>query len=240
MKSLIFQIWVVVLFSGCASLVKTSATYQEALKEMKIIAVMPPDVEVYKLTAGGMRELIDEWTQDSKDYIKEALQKHIGNRFGFEVKFVEEDWLKINHKSLWNNNRSLYSAVAQCALYHAYSGPAAFPAKLKNFDYTLGAEIQPLSQVLGADALLFVYGYDHEATAGRVALIVWRVLLGAASGSMVIPINPSAMFMGLVNGKTGNLEWFKATPAQVEYSFRSQKHMDILIEWITRDLVRKE
>ena len=195
---------------------------------------MPPDVEVYKITAGGVTELMDEWNDKAKGFIQDALKQHLAKRFGFEIKFIDEEWLKREHKELWNSNRALYNAVATSALSHAYAmSPNAFPDKVKNFDYTLGEKLQNLAQVCEADALLFIYGFDYEATAGRNLLLVWNILLGAS----VIPINPSAMMMGLVDGRTGDVTWFKTTPFDSEYSFRSNKDITTIIEWLTRDLM---
>lgn len=220
---------------GCSSLVKTSPTYEASIKQFKTVAVMPADIEVYKLSAGGMRELIDEWSNDSKKYFAAGLQKHLGSRFGLQIKYLDEDTLKKNNPDLWKGNKGLYYAVSHSILMHAYPGAGAFPAKIKKFDYTFGPEIQPLSQAVGADALLFVYGIDHEATMG------WIFMSALEQGLFgVYYIVPCGMTMALVNGTTGDVEWYKTTPMGMEYSFKSQKHMDILAEWMTRDFIKTE
>ena len=223
----------IVAVSGCASLVKTSPTYETSIKQFKTIAVMPADIQVYKLSAGGTRELIDEWSNTSKKYFAEGLQKHLGGRFGLQIKYPDEDTLKKDIPVLWKENKGLYYAVSNSILMHAYPGPSVFPAKIKKFDYTFGPEIQPLSQALGADALLFIYGIDHEATMG------WIFMSALEQGLFgVYYIVPCGMTMALVNGTTGDVEWYKTTPMGMEYSFKSQKHMDILAEWMTRDFIK--
>ena len=228
-------IFIIVCLCGCASLVKTSPTYHANIKHFKTIAVMPPDIEVYKLTAGGVRELMDEWSQVSQKYFQEGLQKHLASRFGVEIKFIKKDWLEENYPKIWRTNKALYYAVSNSALLHAYPGDSTFPAKAKKFDYTFGPEIQPLSQAVGADAILFIYGIDHEATAGWVLMsVLEQALLG------VYTIVPSAMTLALVNGQTGDVEWYKISPPMVEYSFKSQKHMETLAEWMTRDFIMEK
>ncbi|OGX23958.1 MAG: hypothetical protein A3D10_01695 [Omnitrophica WOR_2 bacterium RIFCSPHIGHO2_02_FULL_48_11] len=226
--------------SGCTSTLRKAPGYDQTINRVKTIAVMPPDVEVYKLTAGNVRELMDEWSTQSKRFIKKSLETHLAERFGFNIKFVEEDWLKTNHKELWNTHRALYNAVAISALLHSYPGENIFQTKVKNFDYTLGPDVAELASVCGADAFLFIYGFDHEATAGRVALWWWNLVVGAATGVTILPTNPSALMLGLVDGKTGDVIWFKTSQPQTEYSFRTEKHMDKLIEWLTRDLINKK
>lgn len=201
---------------------------------------MPADIKVYKLTAGGVRELIDEWSETSKKLTQDALQKHLSSRYGFKVKFISEDWLKGSYKECWESNQALYEAISTCALLHAYPGPNCFSSKLNYFDYTLGEEVAELTKICGADAILFVYGVDHEATVGRNILMIWNMFVGAATGVTVIPLNPSIMTIGLVDGASGDVEWFKITPADTEYSFVNKGNIDTLIEWLTRDLISEK
>ena len=228
------------LLSGCASYIKKSLDFNERIAQVKTIAVLPPDIEVYSLTAGGVKELIDEWTDASKALVRDALKKHFGERLGFQIKFIEEPWLKAEHKEPWEANRALYDAVSLATLIHAYPGVNAFPDKLVNYDYTLGKDVKALADACGADALLFVRGVDHEATAGRTALLVWNILMSAATGVTIIPTNPSFMSIALVDAQTGDVEWFITGPPENEYSFRSKEHIDGLIEWLTRDFLKKK
>ena len=226
--------------AGCAVTYKTAPTYTANIKEIRTIAVMPPEIEVYQLTAGGVREMMDEWSQKAEGYTRQALSEYFSSRPRFDIKFVEEDWLESNQADLWRSQKALLMTVAQNILVHAYEGPNFFPTKAKNFDYTFGEEIQDLSTPVAADALLFVYGYDHESTVGRKLLSVWNFMLGAAAGVTILPNTPSGMLMALVNGKTGAVEWFNTSPPAGEYSFVSQRHIDGLIKWLMRDFIPKK
>ena len=236
----IFFLFIVLFFSGCATTLKKSPYFDQVIPNVKTIAVMPPDIEVYKLTAGGVRELIDEWSDTAKQLTQNALQDYFSQRYGFKVKFILEDWLKNNYKELWKTNQSLYNAVVAAALTHAYYGPNVFRDKLTNFDYTLGSEIQELAKACDADALLFINGVDHEATAGRIALLVWDIIVGAATGTTIIPLNPSFMSVGLIDAKSGDVEYLKVNNSDTEYSFINKKQIDILVEWLTRDFSIKK
>lgn len=235
-----FIFFILISTSGCVSLVKKSPTFDAHIGRTKIIAVMPADIEVYQLTAGGVRELMDEWSDTAKKLTQEALEKHLAARYGFDIKFIDEQWLKEHQKELWDVNSGLYGAIAASALAHAYPGANTFPDKLKNFDYTLGQDVRALANACQADALLFIHGLDYEATAGRTALFWWNVVMGAATGVAVLPMNPTFMTMGLVDGTTGGVEWFIANPPESEYSFRNPSHMNDLIEWMTRDFLTKK
>ncbi len=222
------------VFAGCATTLKTSPTYPQVMGRTKTIAVMPPDIHVYQLTAGGVREEMDEWNQQAKEFIQEKLKMHLAERFGIQIKFIEEDWLKTHHRDLWQAHRGLFNAISMSALQHAYFGPDVFATKSKNFDYTFGAELSELAAVCGADALLFLYGFDYEATMGRKIMSFW-----AAIGGVVL-LNPSAMVMGLADGATGDVVWFKTSPLGTEYSFKNKENIGTLIEWLTRNLLKEK
>ena len=83
---------------GCVSTLRTAPDFDQVLSNFKTIAVMPPDIEVYKITAGGVRELIDQWSDETKKFTIEALEEHLGQRYGYKVNFISEEWLKSNHK----------------------------------------------------------------------------------------------------------------------------------------------
>ncbi len=240
LRKFIIFLFFILTVSGCATYVKKSPAFDTAIKEIKTIAVMPPDIEVYQLSAGGVRELMDEWSDTAQALFRKSLEKNLADRFGYKVKFIDKEWLKANYKELWNENKALYQAVAISALMHAYPGELSFPDKTKSFDYTLGQELSQLAKVCQADALLFVQGVDHEATAGRTALLVWNLVMAGFTGVSIIPVTPSNMNMGLADAKTGALAWFKITAHDAEYSFRNEQHVNILVEWFTRDFLQKK
>lgn len=240
LKKFVISICFATVLSGCATSYRKSPDFSTNIQAIKTIAVLPPKVEVYKVTAGGVRELIDEWSDLAKAHMEKALKEHFARAYGFEVRFVTENEFTGEHKALWKSQMALYEAVAQSALLHAYPGPHAFPDKIKTFDYTLGPQTQEFASALSADSLLFVYGYDHEATAGRVALMFWDALLSGVTGTMIIPTNPCMLSLGLVNGRTGQVEWFNITHSENEYDFRKEKHVDKLIEWLTRDFLKEK
>ena len=219
---------------GCGTTLKTSSSYPQVIRATKIIAVMPADIHIYQLTAGGVREEMDEWNAQSKKFIEEKLKIHLAERFGFEIKFIDEGWLKANHKEAWTANRAMFDAISSAALTHAYSGANTFNTKMRNFDYTFGPDLEKLAQACGADALLFVYGFDHEATVARVLMS----FLSAVGG--VTLLNPSLMVMGLVEGKTGDVLWFKTSVPAAEYSFKNEKNVNTLVEWFTRDFLNEK
>ncbi len=182
--------------------------------------------------------MIDEWSDDAKQWIQEALKEHLGSRYSFNIKFIPEDWLKTKHKRLWKDNESLFDSVAYSALLHAYPGVHTFPSKVKNFDYTLGQEFEELARVCEADGILFIRGLDYEATMGRQILNFWNFTIGMALGVIPLSTEPSFMVMGIVDHSTGDVEWFKTSPGDMQYSFKDKEQINSLVEWLTRDFLK--
>jgi len=240
-RVLVILLAVILLFTnGCATVVRTSSALPQRIQQNKTIAILPPGIEVYKFMVGDTRELIDEWTNETKRVVIDSLQTYFKQNTNFEIKLIQEDWLKQNAPDVWRDEKTLYQAVASSAYLHAFNFAEPFPTKRQVFDYTVGSEINQLARTCGADYLLFVYGFDHEATTGRKALLYWNVLIGAVTGVVEVPLNPSLLMVGLVDGKTGDVDYLKVTPPEKEYSFRNQKAMEKLAQWMIEDLLEKK
>lgn len=236
MKKIIASLTILFLVSGCATTVKKSPFFDARVDTIKTIAVMPSDVKVYQLTAGGVREEIDEWSDKAKELTRGALEKYLGDKAGYHIKFIDKEWLKSNYKELWDINRALYEAVSISAIMHAYTmTDNSFPAKVKDFDYTLGSELKELAVTCDADALLFVYGFNHEATAGRTALFWFSMIIGGP-----VPINPSLMTIGLVDAGSGDIDWFNIHSVEMGDSFRHKEHIDRIMAGMLQDFLKKD
>lgn len=234
--SLLFLSCAIIFLSGCASSnFRASPNYPTIVKDIKTVAVMPPDVKMFEISAGGMTQQMDEWSEDAKKHITEALKKNLAERYELKVKFVDEKWLKENFKDAWRDNRALYNAVSDSVYSHGFPGIGAFPHKKEVFDYTLGPDIQKLSSSLDADALLFVWGIDYETTGGRAAVEFFQAAIIG-----VYYYHPSVLTMGLVNAKSGDLDWIAITPGGTEYNFRNEKHIEKVVECLTSSYLKKE
>ena len=204
---------------------------------------MPPQVKMYQYQAGGTTEEIDEWNKKVRGLISSSLAEFLKDDYHFKVKFVQPDSLEQGpYASLWADTEVLYEAVAANAYTHTL-GHEKLPAKLADFDYTLGTDVRPLAKALDTDAFLFVYGYDYVSTKGRIAVQTFNTMaalaLSAALGGGVIYIPqhaPSFLSMGLVDGKTGDLLWFKTIPPDKGENFIKPKKITGIMQWMVKDL----
>ncbi|MBI3008065.1 MAG: hypothetical protein HYY56_00865 [Candidatus Omnitrophica bacterium] len=62
----------------------------DRLKNAKTVVIMPVDVKMYKVTAGGVKELMDEWSDEAKDNILKSVKEEISNSYKFNLKAFPE------------------------------------------------------------------------------------------------------------------------------------------------------
>ncbi len=205
--------------------------YRRALR-IKTPGLIAPDVRICELTAGGVRELRDDWGAAGRQNVADALTACLDEQ-ACRVKTcvvgkeIEEELEDI---------QTLYRAVSQSIQIHTY-GPYPFPEKRKNFIYSVGA-IEDLLQRLEADALIFVYGYDEISTVGRKALTVLGVAIGAVTGVMVLPTSGmTSVSVGLVD-RSGAILWYNVKASAGIYDLRKPESAKTLLKDILSDLPR--
>ena len=145
-------------------------------KDVTSAALISPDIKVYEFTAGGVREMRDDWCSKGKDNVKEAAIKCLHEKLADvrptpASKEVEEELEEVY---------ALYKAVSTSIQFHVY-GPFGFPEKKKNFDYSVGP-VNRILEDLKTDVLIFVYGSDEISTSGRKALQVGAIAIGLLTG----------------------------------------------------------
>jgi hypothetical protein len=160
------------------------------------VALMPADVELYQLTAGGIPEPRADWTAAAVGFVKE-LYKARKAKLGAEVVEVADD----ADEALLELNR-LHGAVAGAIAVHHF-GILALPTKEQKLDWTLGPGVGAVREKSGADYALFVYIRDSYATGERVAAMIIGAMFGVG-----LPGGIQAAYASLVDLKTGQIVWF--------------------------------
>lgn len=164
------------------------------------IAVMPLDVQLSILTAGGLLEPQAEWTELGRQYMSEALSGIEKSRTIAFKKYEPPSDGDPRAKVAAEIER-LHAAVGQAILFHKYQVP--LPTKKDAFDWTLGPDVATLKDVTGADYALFIFVRDSYSSAGRVFMQFAAAMLGVgiAGGQQV-------GFASLVDLNSGNIVWF--------------------------------
>lgn len=210
-----------ILITGCATTPPFRAHPQldEKRRTIKKVIVMPPKVDVYQLTAGGVKEKIDQWTTEAPKNIMAAIENELTGKRGCVFKFFSDFSRSEEEASNLEDTQALFDAVNASVLVHTYGPPdQLFSEKITNFDYSLGSEVKGLAEQ--ADALLFVRGVDHISTGGRKTLQAVSMVLYALLGVAVVPQGGvTAVSIALVDADTGSILW---------YSFKSSGGSDDL------------
>ena len=190
------------LLAGCAAPVKRQAPeLRREAGTIPTIVVMPLDVELSQLTAGGMQEPQAEWTEAAHKHMQAALEEEAKLR---RVKLVafNPDRGEPGDRDTSIALVALHRAVGSAVLVHEYMG-LALPSKKGKFDWSLGPSVAAISRSHEADYALFLFVRDSYATAGRVAFIAVAALLGVG-----VPGGSQVGFASVVDLKTGDIVWF--------------------------------
>jgi hypothetical protein len=192
---------VLAVLAGCATPVHRQA--QELRREAgktPTIVVMPLDVELSQLTAGGLQEPHAEWTEAAHKHMRAALDEVARSHQVKLIEFQAERGAPADRETSLELVR-LHRAVGGAVLLHQYVFP--LPSKDGKFDWSLGPSVAAISRTHEADYALFLFVRDSYATAGRVAVIVIGALLGAG-----VPGGAQIGFASVVDLKTGDIVWF--------------------------------
>lgn len=162
------------------------------------ILVMPTDVELFSMSAGGVLEPKADWTEAAQTNIRAALKKR-SDELNLAVRELSEtdadDLAEIS---------SLHAAVARSIeLHHVGGRGLKLPTKNGLLDWSLGDAVKPLRDKAVTDYALFVWMRDSYASAERKAAMVAMALLGVGIGG-----GAQVGYASLVDLRTGQIVWF--------------------------------
>lgn len=162
------------------------------------LLIMPIDVELFSLSAGGLSEPKADWTAAAQEHMRSALLAMQARVMPKAVLMSERD------ADDFAEQVSLHAAVAtSISLHHARGGMFALPTKEQQLRWNVGDAMQPLRAKTGARYGLFVWVRDSYASAERKAAMVAMALFGVAvMGGM------QTGYASLVDLQTGDVLWF--------------------------------
>jgi hypothetical protein len=166
------------------------------------ILVMPADIELQELTAGGVLEPKADWSESAKKYLAAALHEQESARNLTLVNYDEASAAAERRDEL-HQLFKLYAAVGYGIFNHQFGGPLQLPTKAKGFDWSLGPAMRALGEQYGADYALLTFVRDSYSSAGRQALIAFAALAGVG-----VQGGRQVAFTSLVDLQTGDIVWF--------------------------------
>lgn len=171
--------------------------FAQLAKSAKIV-VMPVDVELFSMSAGGVNEPKADWTASAHQHMKAALKART-TKLGLSASQMEEA-----AADEFSEHIALHAAVARSiALHHSMGGGWALPTKESKLDWSFGDAMQGLQAKTGAKYGLFVWVRDSYASAERKLAMVGLALLGVGitGGSQV-------GYASLIDLESGQVLWF--------------------------------
>jgi hypothetical protein len=172
--------------------------FQTLPKSAKLV-VMPTDIELYLISAGGVPEPKADWTEAATKHFRAALMQ---KRESLGVAVVE---LSDKDADEFDEINTLHAAIAAAISLHHF-GPSALqlPTKDGKLDWSLGDSVRAIKEKTGADYALFSWIRDSYASGERIAATIVFALFG-------IGIAPGGLQQGyasLVDLNTGQVMWF--------------------------------
>ncbi|MEW6218231.1 MAG: hypothetical protein AB1634_01695 [Thermodesulfobacteriota bacterium] len=196
-----------VLLAGCVPSTVCKPFPDLSLRQAgKKVLLMPLDVELSLLNAGGVEEPNAAWTQDAKGFMERAFNERFA---GCGITLLADPGgqavaLTAAERERRSQIIQLHSAVGTTILRHHYLEGLRLPNKAGRFDWSLGPGASFLKDRYGADYALFVYVRDSYASAGRVVMqVAVAALTGVAVGG-----GRQLGFASLVDLETGEIVWF--------------------------------
>lgn len=160
------------------------------------VAIMPADIELFEVSAGGIFEPRAEWTTAAQQHVRNAYQAR-KTKMGLQVVDLDDD----TSEPVLELNR-LHGAVSGAIANHHF-GMMVLPTKEDKLDWSLGPGVAQVREKTGADYALFTFIRDSYVSAERKAAMVIGALfgIGIAGGGIQFA------FSSLVDLRTGQVVW---------------------------------
>lgn len=177
---------------------KNRAPGFEFLPKGGTMLIMPTDIELFELSAGGVLEPKADWSATAAKHFRavlDAKRKRLDMKSVFLSEQDADEVAEIN---------ALHAAVARAiSMHHFGAGFLQLPTKEGKLDWSLGEPVQVLKKKTGADYAFFSWIRDSYASAERVATMIALAILGVGTSGGV-----QVGYASLVDLNTGKIVWF--------------------------------
>jgi hypothetical protein len=165
------------------------------------VVMMPADIEIYSISAGGVPEPRADWTEAGQRNFKTIVTRRQGTLGLSMTQLADKDADDFAEIS------ALHTAIARAiAVHHFGPGSLNLPTKDGKLDWSLGDSTQALKKATGADYAVFSWVRDSHASAERQAAMVAIAVLSL--GRAVPRGGRQTAYASLVELETGRILWF--------------------------------
>ncbi len=171
-----------------------------AAERPKKILLLPPQLFVAELSAGGVIQRQDDWTKEASENLLAAAETYFRENGRFETQRMP--LLESQDAEKVESHIGLYDRLAFAIYIYGRGMDSAWRHKKTEWDYTLGEGLAFLREKTGADTALIFTGADIISTSGRKTAFAVGLMLG-----ITIPVGQSFISVGLADLKTGEIRW---------------------------------
>jgi hypothetical protein len=199
---------IALLGAGCATSTvvtsgRTHPTTASRMDEIKTTAVLPPDITLNSLGAGGVAERRDDWTEMARANARQVLESVRPER----IVYVRDLDTRAELADEIAEVQALFELIDMNLLL-SYSPLQVVPPSARgSLDYSVGS-IDRILDAAQADALLVVRGVDDIFATDRKALAVAGFILAAAAGTSFNMSSGEAHLSAALIGRDGTILWY--------------------------------
>ncbi len=169
----------------------------------KKVVVLPADIEVSEVTAGGVEEEVPGWSAEAGKSVARSLSAAI--KADGTLTEVKAPRYSKKTSAVLHEHLALYKLVVDTA------SRTNWEHKIRRFDYSIGPGLKELQRTTGADVAVMVYGRDHVSTTGRkmkaiAGTIPFVNMLTGPSPKL----GYSFIHIGMVDLRSGDLLWMNS------------------------------
>lgn len=212
MKKFLF-ILLAIFTTGCASVNhRVHDNHPDYFRASKTIVIAEPDVKVYQLSAGGIDQYMQDWSDKAYRNFLSALQEEINSFPLVKSSLMEKTKFAQNELKDLEEQEAMFNAVSSSMITHTYDPMNMIPDKRKHFQYTLGNDFSKLNELTDAEAVLFASGRNYIWTGGRVMMYIFAAAVFGDSANYIVPVGNEYVLISIVDKQSGDVVWFNYLP----------------------------
>lgn len=195
--------------AGCTTMVRQHPEFEARRGEIRRVGVMPTEVTVVRDVLKGQDERLRELECSIAEDMSRAVAAELGSH-GLEARrIVADERLLVEFPDLRFELTQLQESYDE-ELAEAYAGPEIGKAAAMSYEASIGPQVNPVADVVGADALMFTRVEGYKRSGGHVAK---DVVIAGLTGYAVA--DEQLVLQGcLVDGVTGDVLWCNAVAAR--------------------------
>jgi len=219
--------WVSITLAGCVT-VPTERVHHSLLelgttKKPLRVLVLPPEVVVEEVSAGGVSEEVKAWSERATTNVERSIKSMVDSHP--DLVAVPMPNLTDEEQKVLEQHLALYTMVGVTARLVTANDDPAWKHKREHFDYTLGPGLVYLQKKANADTALMVVGLDRVSSSGRKGTAVVAALFGVS-----IPLGSSNLVVGMIELESGDLLWTNSEFSYADEDLRKPEDAEDMIE----------